>query len=108
MNGDEPIKNEDQEKEIQPQDQGRKGVITDLAELPKEALLDEKAIAKAFGVCARTIRRMVTRYELPPPIRVAGKSMWISGRVLDWFNNEAEKAEKDAKKIIERIRRLSP
>ena len=51
---------------------------------------------------------MVTRRELPPPIRVLGRHMWMTGRVLDWFNKIAEKAEKDAEKLHEKLRKLSP
>ena len=58
------------------------GVITALAELPQKALLDESAMAKVFSVTPRTIRRMVQRFELPPPIPFAGRSIWLAGRVL--------------------------
>ena len=79
------------------------GIISALAEFPKETLLDESAMGHAFNVCARTIRRMVVRYELPPPIPVAGKSMWIAGRVLAWLEANAERAEKDVMRKIERL-----
>ena len=81
------------------------GVISALAEFPKEALLNENAMSRAFDVCDRTIRRMVTRYELPPPIRIAGRSTWIAGRVLAWLEEMAEQAEKDARKTIDNINR---
>jgi len=84
------------------------GIITALAELPAEALVDEAALSRAFGVCARTIRRMVVRFELPPPIRMAGRSMWLAGNVIAWLKDMAEHAEKDARKAAERIRRNIP
>ena len=79
------------------------GIISALAEYPKETLLDESAMGHAFNVCTRTIRRMVTRHELPPSIPVAGKSMWIVGRVLAWLEACAERAEKDAMEKVERL-----
>ena len=49
-------------------------IITELATLPDKALLDERALAEALGVTKRTIRRQVGRYELPPPVKLAGRS----------------------------------
>ena len=84
------------------------GIVTALGELPRETLLDEGAMARAFGVSTRTVRRMVARYELPPPIRTAGRSVWMVGRVVAWFEAQAEQAERDAKKATERIRKDIP
>ena len=81
------------------------GVISALAEFPREALLNENAMCRAFDVCDRTIRRMVARHELPPPVRLGGRSTWIVGRVLDWLNSRAEEAEQDARKVIDMIKR---
>jgi len=103
-----PTKDSDQEEEIQPQNRGRKGIIPDLAKFPRDTLIDENSMAKIFGVHSKTIQRMVTRHELPPPMRILGRHMWITGRVLDWFNNMAEKAEKDAKRLQEKLRKLNP
>lgn len=93
--------------EAQEQETIKTGIITTLAKLPKEALLDEKAMAKAFNVCGKTIRRMTARYELPPPIRVGGRSLWIAGRVISWIEANAERLEKDAMKAVEKIRRYN-
>jgi len=84
------------------------GVITSLAELHPEALVDEGVLAEAFGVSGRTIRRMVNRYELPPPIRVAGRPMWLAGNVTAWLKDKAEQAEKYARAEAERIKRHIP
>jgi hypothetical protein len=46
--------------------------ITSLATLPGQTLLDETALAGALGLSKRTVRRMVSRHELPPPFRFAG------------------------------------
>lgn len=82
---------------------GVAGIITSLAELPKEAILDEAAMAKTFDVVPRTIKRMVARYELPPPIMLASKRYWTAGKVLDWIKNNIERAEKEARRQVRRF-----
>src|SRR6185436_14270428 len=72
------------------------GVIVDLAGMPAKAILNEHALARALGVTQRTIRRMVQRNELPPPIPMAGQAVWFAGRVLEHAETRAERAEKDA------------
>ena len=37
-------------------------VLRALADLPPGALLDERGMADALGVCPRTVRRMVDRF----------------------------------------------
>jgi predicted DNA-binding transcriptional regulator AlpA len=76
---------------------------TKIAELPESALLDESALADVLGVSKRTIRRMVRRFELPPPIRFAGRSTWICGRVLSHIKKMAEDAATTAEKNKSRI-----
>ena len=100
--------NEQAVVEMEKSDAPLSGVVTTLAELPERSMLDEAAMAKVFGVVPRTIRRMVTRHELPPPIPVAGKSSWFAGRVLDHLEARAEQAAKDAEKVIAKIARISP
>lgn len=80
------------------------GIITGLAELPRDAILDELALAKVFWVVPRTIKRMVARYELPPPILLASKRCWKVGAILDWLNDFIERKEKDAKRQAQRLR----
>jgi len=77
--------------------------LTILAGLPDMAMLDDKALARALGVCQRTVRRMAARYELPPPVRQAGKSLWIAGKVRAWIMERAEQAERKAHQNINRL-----
>jgi len=81
--------------------------LTVLAGLPEMAMLDDQALARALGVCQRTVRRMATRHELPPPIRQAGKSLWIAGKVRAWIAERAEQAEQQAKREAARIYKIS-
>lgn len=82
------------------------GIITALATLPEKALLEETAMTRALGVSARTIRRMVDRHELPPPIPLAGRSVWIAGRVFAYLDAQANQAEKEAEQAYRKIQRI--
>ncbi len=85
------------------------GVLIDaLARLPERTILDETRLAAVLGVSGRTVRRMVSRYELPPPISLAGRSMWYSGRVLAHLDAAFERAEKEANLNAARLRELNP
>lgn len=84
--------------------QGRPGVvILALAELPERAILDEQALADALGITKRTVRRMVSRHELPPSVPFAGRAMWQVRRVLAWFESRAERAARDAERTVRRL-----
>jgi predicted DNA-binding transcriptional regulator AlpA len=81
-------------------------LLTRLAELPAKTLLDEQALAQALAVTTRTVRRMVQRGELPPPVRFAGRSTWFNEAVLDHVRQLAVRAAREAERERERIRRL--
>jgi predicted DNA-binding transcriptional regulator AlpA len=78
-------------------------VLSYLAKLPERTLVDERALASALGVSMRTVRRMVGRYELPPPVPFAGRSMWQVGRVLAWFEARADRVARNAQSVARRI-----
>lgn len=83
-------------------------VLTGLADLPPTAILDEAALAAALGCSKRTLRRMASRNEIPPAIRLAGRSSWQAGRVLAWLNSRAERAEREAERAAARMSRNQP
>ena len=83
-------------------------LLVSLASLPAEAILDERRLASILCVTPRTVRRMVSRFELPPAIRLAGRSVWLAGRVLAHIQSAAERAEREAEERARRIRALSP
>ena len=80
-------------------------VITGLIAMHESTLLDEAALAAAMQCSKRTLRRMVGRGELPPSIRLAGRSCWHAGRVLAWLAARAEAAEREAERSIARLAR---
>jgi predicted DNA-binding transcriptional regulator AlpA len=81
-------------------------VITKLTEFPEDTLLDEAALAQALGIHKRTIRRMVRRYELPPPVSFAGRATWQAVKVLKWFETRAERLAREAERDARRLGRL--
>lgn len=86
-----------------------KGILVDeLAKLPDRTILDEGRLASMLKITPRTLRRMVQRAELPPPISLGGRSVWLSDRILLYLNTAAEQAEKDAIDQIKRISKYSP
>lgn len=87
------------------------GVLVNiLAELPEKAILDEARLAHLLHVTPRTIRRMVGRFELPPPVSLGGRSVWMAGRVLGHIDAAAERkqrvAEQQARKFRETVKTL--
>lgn len=84
--------------------QANAGIVTKLAELPRDAILDEKALAGIFGVVGRTIRRMEHRHELPPSVRLRAKRCWKAGTILDWIGEAFERREKEVKRQLQRLR----
>jgi predicted DNA-binding transcriptional regulator AlpA len=77
-------------------------VLLGLAELDPKAMVDQAALAELLGVSSRTIRQMVKRFEIPPPIRLNSRSVWFVGKVLEHLEARAklaqDKADKEAKK----------
>jgi len=82
------------------------GIMTGLCGLDPDALLDAKALAFALRVCDRTLRRMVRRHELPPPVSFGGRGRWLAGAVLSHFKARAARAEKEAAREIARLKAL--
>ena len=83
------------------------GVFTALAALPVDSLIDQRALADAFRVCERTLRRMVRAGQLPPPVALGARRVWIAGRVRDWLAGRAAEAERRAKRQLAKIEQFS-
>jgi predicted DNA-binding transcriptional regulator AlpA len=76
-------------------------VVSAFASLAPETLIDETVVALALRVSKRTVRRMVARYELPPPVRLGGRSMWRVSRIAAWFERRADRLEREARRRSE-------
>ncbi len=53
-------------------------------------------LAEAFGCSERTLQRMVERLELPPPTLLAGRKVWIVGKLRTWIRTAADRQEEEA------------
>ncbi|MBI2192446.1 MAG: hypothetical protein HYU36_10735 [Planctomycetes bacterium] len=84
------------------------GFLVDaLALLPEKTILDEARLAGVFGVTPRTVRRMVDRFELPPSVPLAGRSVWLAGRVLAYLDSKAREAEDEAGRNARKLQKLT-
>ncbi len=89
-------------------DDGSGLLIDDLARLPEKAIVDEKRLATMLRVTTRTIRRMIDRLELPPPVRMRGRSVWFAGLVLSYIEEKAMQSARAASRRAASLGRLSP
>lgn len=74
--------------------------------MPEKALIDECALATALSVSKRTVRRMTSRHELPPPFRFAGKATWFAGKALAHIEARADRQARDAELTAARTRAI--
>jgi len=90
-------------------DAGNAGLCIDaLATMPAATIIDEQRMAVLWGVTDRAVRRMVRRRELPPGIRLRGKTCWLAGKVLAHIEARADAAARAAEREAARIRSYSP
>ena len=75
-----------------------------LAELPGEALLDEKALANLLGISRRTVRRMVYLGQVPAGIKLGGRRVWVVSKLLEYLTEEAERMADVARATAARFR----
>jgi len=68
------------------------------------AILDEAALAAALHVAPRTLRRLVDRWQIPPPARLGNRNLWYAGRVLAHIDAAMVRAEKDAERAARKWR----
>jgi predicted DNA-binding transcriptional regulator AlpA len=88
--------------------QGPGTLLYSLACLPERTLIDDARLASILQVCSCTIKRMVQRSELPPPIRMSGHPVWFAGTILEHIQKRLEAARKDAERTERRLRSYSP
>ena len=83
---------------------GQEGLyIVGLAELPAGAMVDSQALAEVLTVSTRTLRRMVGRGEIPRGIRLGGRSLWVAGKLVEYFNSEAERQATEARRVAKDV-----
>lgn len=63
-------------------------------------------LSEAFGCTERTLQRMVERLEIPPPMLLAGRKVWIVGKLRAWIRTAAERQEQEALRAMGLFRAL--
>ena len=77
--------------------------VINLGKYADTDLVTKQELCKAFSCSGRTLQRMVERYEIPPPTSLAGRKVWLVGKVKAWIADAADRREADA---IREARRL--
>ena len=67
-------------------------------------LVTKSELCRAFNCSDRTIQRMVERFEVPPPMTLAGRKVWIVGKVRAWLTEVADRKEAEAMREARRLK----
>lgn len=79
-------------------------IIMSLAHYDDGDYITKAGLAAAFGCAGRTIQRMVERLEIPPPMQLAGRKVWIVGKLRAWIADAARRQEEEALKAMGPLR----
>jgi predicted DNA-binding transcriptional regulator AlpA len=79
-------------------------MVMSLGKYRDDDYITKVGLAKVFGCTDRTLQRMVERLELPPPMLLAGRKVWIVGKLRAWIAKAAERQEAEALKAAGRLR----
>lgn len=82
------------------------GVIRELAAMAPETIIDEAGLAQIFGRHPVSIKRAVRRGELPPGVKLFGRSAWTARAILDHLNRRLETVKQDRERLKRRISAL--
>ena len=78
-------------------------MVINLGKYADHDLVTKQELCRVFACSGRTLQRMVERYEIPPPTSLAGRKIWLVGKVKAWI---AEAADRREEKAIKEARRL--
>lgn len=67
------------------------------------AYLTKPEMCRAFSCSERTLQRMIERFELPPPMTLGGRKVWIAGKIRAWLADAANRKEAEAVKEARRL-----
>ena len=87
---------------------GANGIIRQLGDLPEGAIINEEALAAMFDRCTTSIKRAVSRGELPPPTRLLGKPVWTAGVIREHLERRLAEAAEEAERQARRFEGLRP
>ena len=90
-------------QEIIMTEQDDKPTTINLGKYADSDFVTKSELCRAFKCSARTIQRMVERFEVPPPMTLAGRKVWIVGKVRAWLTETADRKEAEALKEAKRL-----
>ena len=67
-------------------------------------LITKPELCRCLGCSERTLQRLVERFEIPPPMTLGGRKVWLVGKVRAWFADAAERRTAEALKEARRLR----
>jgi len=71
-------------------------------------VLNEQILASLLNRCPTTIKRMVAKGELPPPIKLAGAKCWTVQVLSDHFARRLAEAARERERLGGKLRALRP
>ena len=84
------------------------GIVAELGALPPGAIVNEDALARIFKRHPASIKRAVTRGELPAPARLLGGNSWTAGAIVRYIERRMDDAAKEAERAARRLDALRP
>ena len=84
------------------------GIVPQLGELGPGAIIREAGLARMLGRHQVTIKRAVSRGELPAPCRLLGGPVWTAGAIVAHIEKRLDAAAKEAERQERRISALRP
>jgi predicted DNA-binding transcriptional regulator AlpA len=70
-----------------------------LDEIGANTIIDEAHLAQFFGRCRKSIKRSVSRGELPTPVRMFGQDTWLAGSIAAHMKARMESAARDRARL---------
>ena len=70
------------------------------------ALVTKQALTRLLGCHESTIEAAVTRGDLPPPVALMGRKVWMVGVICDHLRKRLDDAAREAEKETARLRRV--
>jgi hypothetical protein len=82
----------------------RPSTLISLGGYSNDDYLTKKELCAVFKCGARTLQRMVDRFEIPPPVWFAGRNTWIVGNLRTWIAEAAKRKEAGALRVAKKMR----
>lgn len=73
-------------------------MVISLGKYRDDDYITKIGLAEAFGCTDRTLQRMVERLDIPPPMPLGKRKVWIVGKLRAWIAQAAERQEAQALK----------